>query len=122
VENVIVPRVNDMPLVFRLTSLTNDDPQIPVAATALKGNYPNPFNPETTISYSVMKPGCVKLDIYNIKGQLVRTLVDEDHATGHYKKLFGGKDGSGRSLASGVYLIMMNAPGYQKASKMMLMK
>ena len=122
VENVIVPSVNDMPLVFRLTSLTNDDPQIPVAATALKGNYPNPFNPETTISYSVMKPGRVKLDIYNIKGQLVRTLVDEDHATGHYKKLFDGKDNGGRSLASGVYLIMMNAPGYQKASKMMLMK
>jgi len=93
-----------------------------VVATALNGNYPNPFNPETTISYSVMKPGRVRLQIYNLKGQLVRSLVDEEHAAGHYKRVFDGKDNYSRSLASGVYLIRMTAPGYEKVSKMMLMK
>ncbi len=99
-----------------------DDPQIPVAATTLHGNYPNPFNPETTISYSVKEPGRVKLQVYNLKGQLVTTLVDEDHATGHYKQTFNGKDKQGRPIASGVYLIRMTAPGYGKTSKMILMK
>lgn len=98
-----------------------DDPVAPMA-TALYGNYPNPFNPETTISYRIKEPGRVRLQVYNIRGQLVRTLVDEDHIEGHYKRVFDGKDNSGRGLASGVYLIRMSTPGYQQASKMMLMK
>ena len=97
-----------------------DDPQIPVLTTTLKGNYPNPFNPETTISYSVKEAGRVKLEVYNLKGQLVRTLVDEDHAAGHYKRVFDSRDDRGRSISSGVYLVRMSAPGYQKSSKMML--
>ena len=122
-ENITVEQGSISIVSFVLDSLTAiDDPQIPVMATALNGNYPNPFNPETTISYSVMKPGRVRLQIYNIKGQLVRSLVDEDHAAGHYKRVFDGKDNNGRSLASGVYLIRMTAPGYEKVSKMMLMK
>jgi flagellar hook assembly protein FlgD len=64
----------------------------------------------------------VRLDIYNIKGQLVRTLVDEDHAAGHYKKVYNARDNRGRPTASGVYLIRMSAPGYQKTSKMILMQ
>ena len=107
---------------FVLLAERHDDPPIPVVATALHGNYPNPFNPETTISYSIKEEGRVKLEIYNIKGQLLRTLLDEDHATGHYKRIFNAKDDQGRSISSGVYLIRMTAPGYQKTSKMMLMR
>ena len=107
---------------FALTHTPTDDPHIPVVATALNGNYPNPFNPETTITYSIREPGRVRLDIYNIKGQLVRTLVDEDHAAGHYKKVYNARDSRGRPTASGVYLIRMSAPGYQKTSKMILMQ
>jgi uncharacterized membrane protein len=107
---------------FVLRGTSADDPQIPVVATALNGNYPNPFNPETTISYSVKEPGRVKLEVYNIRGQLVRTLIDEDHATGHYTQVFNAKDNRGRSLSSGVYLIRMVAPDYQRTSKMILMQ
>ncbi len=107
---------------FVLDATSTDDPDIPVVATALNGNYPNPFNPETTISYSVKEAGRVRLEIYNIKGQLVRTLVDEDQTTGHYKQVFNSKDNRGRSISSGVYLILMTAPGYQKTSKMILMQ
>ena len=107
---------------FVLNSTTNDDNLLPVVATALNGNYPNPFNPETTISYSVKQPGRVKLEVYNIKGQLVRTLIDEEQATGHYKLAFKAGDDSGRSIASGVYMLKMVAPGYRKTSKMILMQ
>jgi hypothetical protein len=107
---------------FILKETPSDDNLLPVVATALNGNYPNPFNPETTISYSVKQPGRVKLEVYNIKGQLVRTLVDEEQATGHYKLLFNAKDDRGRSIASGVYMLRMEAPGYRKTSKMILMQ
>lgn len=123
VRNVVVNP--DLSTTIDFILLTDgDDPQVPppVLATALHGNYPNPFNPETTISYSVKEPGRVRLEIYNIKGQLVRTLVDEEHLTGNYKLSFDGKDNRGRSVASGVYLLRMRAPGYQKRAKMVLMR
>ena len=107
---------------FILSETPNDEYEIPVVATALNGNYPNPFNPETTISYSVKEPGKVKLEVYNIRGQLVRTLVDEDQATGHYKLIFNAKDDKGRGISSGVYMLRMQAPGYKKTSKMILMQ
>jgi len=122
VENVVIGLGQQIRLNFILADTPNDDPQAPALTTALKGNYPNPFNPETTISYSVAQPGRVKLQIFNIKGQLVRTLVDEEHATGHYRRIFDARDNRGRSISSGVYLIRMDAPGYRKTSKMMLMQ
>ncbi len=103
-------------------NVSNDEHTQPVIATALNGNYPNPFNPETTISYSVNKPGRVKLEVYNIKGQLVRTLIDADHISGQYKQVFNARDNRGNAVASGVYLLRMVAPGYQKTSKMILMQ
>ena len=103
-------------------NVDNDENIQPALVTALNGNYPNPFNPETTISYSVNKPGRVKLEVYNIRGQLVKTLIDEYHASGQYKQVFNARDNRGRSVASGVYLLRMTAPGYQKASKMILMQ
>lgn len=123
IENVVVNLNLPTTVDFVLEEGTaSDDPQIPVAATALNGNYPNPFNPETTISYSVKEPGRVKLEIYNIKGQKVRTLVDSDHVSGHYKQVFNARDNRGRRISSGVYLIRMTAPGYHKISKMILMQ
>ena len=122
VEDVTVNLNLFTTLHFVLLRERDGDGQIPVVATALHGNYPNPFNPETTISYSIKKPGRVRLEVYNIKGQKVCTLVDEDHATGHYKRIFNAKDDRGRSVSSGVYLIRMSAPGYRKTAKMMLMQ
>lgn len=122
VENVLVSQGDNTTVNFVMTQTDSDDPVIPVLATALDGNFPNPFNPETTISYSIKEPGKVKLEVYNIKGQLVRTLVDEEQITGHYKLVFDSKDDRGRSISSGVYLLKMVAPGYRKTSKMILMQ
>ena len=120
VENVVVGQGLFTTLNFVLLQGSGES-QVPIV-TGLHGNYPNPFNPITTISYSVKEPGKVRLEIFNIRGQLVRTLINEYHDTGNYKRVFDGEDSRGRILSSGVYFIKMTALGYQKASKMMLMK
>ena len=122
VDDVVVNHNLATTVNFVLKETSNEDDYLPVLATALNGNYPNPFNPETTISYSLKEAGRVKLEVYNIKGQLVRTLIDEDQATGHYKLVFDAKDNKGRGIASGVYMLKMSAPGYKKTSKMILMQ
>ena len=122
VNDVLVNLNLTTTLNFILKETSNEDDYLPVVATALNGNYPNPFNPETTISYSVKEPGKVRLEVYNIKGQLVKTLVDEEQTTGRYKLVFNAKDDRGRSIASGVYMLRMVAPGYLKTTKMILMQ
>jgi hypothetical protein len=122
VDGVLVEHNLSTTVNFTLQETSSDENRFPVVSTALDGNHPNPFNPETTIKYSVKQPGPVKLAVYNIKGQLIRTLVDEVRATGRYKLIFDGRDERGRLIASGVYLLRMLAPGYQKTRKLMLMK
>jgi hypothetical protein len=100
----------------------NDDPVVPVFLNALVGNYPNPFYPETTIRYSTAAKGPVNIDIYNLKGQLVRHLVNENKAAGNYNIVFDGKDSNGRSIASGVYYCKMKAGNFNSTKKMILIK
>ena len=104
------------------TAVANDDETGAPLLTKLDGNYPNPFNPETSIRYSVKEPGRVRIGVYNLKGQLVKTLVDGSLNAGKYKVIWNGLDASGRGVASGVYLYRMESPGYTKTLKMMLMK
>ena len=80
----------------------NDDNSIPALVTKLDGNYPNPFNPSTTIRYSMKEAGPVSIEIYNIKGQLVRTLVDGVKEAGNHTIVWNGLDKSNRSVSSGV--------------------
>jgi len=100
----------------------SDDPTVPVIATELHGNYPNPFNPETTITYSVKTAEPVTIGIYNVKGQLVKTLVNETKEAGNHSVVWRGDDNSGRSVSSGVYYYKMNAGKYSSTRKMILMK
>lgn len=99
-----------------------DDPTVPVLKTALNINYPNPFNPETTISYSLKQGENVKIEVYNIKGQLVRTLVNEEQAAGNHKVVWTGVDNNNRPVSSGVYFYKMTAGKYSSSKKMILMK
>ncbi len=101
----------------------------PVATTlrgpmsySLSPNYPNPFNPETTINYEVPKTGRLTLKIYNVLGQEVKTLVDEKLEPGYYRALWDGKDSTGRQMASGVYFYRIKSEGFAKSLKMMLLK
>jgi len=103
-------------------SVSNDDISAPVAITELKGNYPNPFNPETTIRYSVKEAGPVAIEIYNLKGQLVKSLVGEDKAAGEHSVIWKGTDNNNRPVSSGVYFYKMSAGQYSSVKKMIMMK
>jgi len=84
---------------------------------SLSQNYPNPFNPETNIQYSVPEQARVRLEVYNLLGQNVATLIDEVHAPGSYRAVF---DGSG--MASGVYFCRLEAGNRTIMQKMLLVR
>ena len=88
----------------------------------LRQNHPNPFNPETTIPYDVAKAGAVRLSIYALTGQHIRTLVDREHPVGSYSVRWNGRDDAGRNVASGVYLCGMEAGDYSAVRKMLLVR
>ena len=88
----------------------------------LAQNAPNPFNPETTLSYALPDPGHVRIVVYNALGQEVRVLVDGVMGSGAHSVVWDGRDGQGRQAASGVYLYRMVTQGFQQVRRMMLMK
>jgi len=88
----------------------------------LARNYPNPFNPETTIKYQLPKPGYVSLNIYNLLGQRVRTLVDDEKPAGYYQIIWDGRDDRGVLVSSGIYLYELRASDFQKTRKMLILK
>ena len=83
----------------------------------LEQNYPNPFNPTTTIRYSIPKAGIVNLKVYNLIGEEITTLVNEDKAAGNYEVEFDASQ-----LPSGVYLYQLNAADFVETKKMVLLK
>jgi len=94
---------------------------LPVVS-ALKGNYPNPFNPSTTISFDIAHTGNVSIDVYNIKGQKVKTLTNEVFTAGRHNVVWNGDDASGRSVGSGVYFYRMVSKDFESVKKMILVK
>jgi M6 family metalloprotease-like protein len=92
----------------RKTPSSIEDGSFP-AATKLNGNYPNPFNPETVISFDLSKVSDVKLAIYDIKGALVRTLISEKMKAGSHRVQWDGRDDLGQGLSSGVFYISLKA-------------
>jgi hypothetical protein len=88
----------------------------------LRQNYPNPFNPQTSVEYSVPKRSHVLIEIYNITGQRVRTLVDGTVPPGTYRIVWDGKNAAGQSVASGVYLYRFQAGDHVDTKKMVLLK
>ncbi|MEL6821215.1 MAG: T9SS type A sorting domain-containing protein [Calditrichota bacterium] len=88
----------------------------------LAQNYPNPFNPETTIRYRLSQQEMVTLEIFNLLGQKVRTLVNQVEDTGEYSVRWDGRDTNGYSTASGVYLYRLRAGEFTATRKMMLIR
>ncbi|MHB9027328.1 MAG: FlgD immunoglobulin-like domain containing protein [Candidatus Latescibacterota bacterium] len=89
---------------------------------ALSQNFPNPFNPTTTIEYSIPKAGHTTLAIYNVAGQKVRTLINESQAASFYKVVWDGRNDNGESVATGMYFYKLVSGNYSKIVKMTLMK
>lgn len=89
---------------------------------SLSQNFPNPFNPQTVIKYDLPEPAQVSIIIYNILGQKVRTLVDENQQAGYKSVSWDGKDDQGKDIASGIYFYKIEAGDFSTVKKMVLLK
>lgn len=85
-------------------------------------NHPNPFHPRTTIRYAVPADGRVRLEIFDVGGRRVRTLVDRWVPGGEHRAIWDGRDEYGGAAASGAYFYRLRADGYEQAGKMVLMR
>lgn len=93
------------------------------AGYALHANHPNPFNPKTTIPFDVPSGGgMVRLDVYEVSGRLVTTLIDGYRGEGRYDATWDGRDSAGRDVGTGVYFYRLVAPGFTESRKMVLLK
>ncbi len=99
----------------------SDDTTIP-AATAFNSIYPNPFNPTTNLYYSVSNDSNVQLAVYNLKGQMVKTIVNGHQAAGNYQVSWDGTDNNGNTVPSGIYFSKFQSGDYTSTKKMILMK
>jgi len=107
---------------FPCTVEVGADPIPELYVNKLYGNYPNPFNPTTTIKFGLSEPGHVKLTVYNIKGEKVITLVDGELDAQFHSINWDGKNSSSKFVASGVYFYKMQSGNYESTRKMILMK
>jgi thiol-disulfide isomerase/thioredoxin len=95
----------------------------PSGLVELTGNYPNPFNPETKIQFSVSNSNdLTELNIYNVKGQKVKQLVYEQLPAGQHSVVWNGIDDNGKTVSSGIYYYKMKVGNYQQTRKMIIMK
>ncbi|NOZ60391.1 MAG: T9SS type A sorting domain-containing protein [Calditrichaeota bacterium] len=89
---------------------------------ALSQNYPNPFNPETRIKFQIPKPEKVKLTVYNIRGQIVRVLLNEFKPAGFYTLIWDARNENGEKVPTGVYLYRFETSGFNQVKKMVLIR
>jgi flagellar hook assembly protein FlgD len=92
-------------------------------AFALANNYPNPFNPATTIKYALPEASQVRLEVFNVVGQVVRTMVDAHQNAGRYVVQWDASNDNGVNLSSGIYFYRLQVEGsYLEVKKMLLLK
>ncbi|HOQ83449.1 MAG TPA: choice-of-anchor Q domain-containing protein [Candidatus Syntrophosphaera thermopropionivorans] len=85
-------------------------------------NYPNPFNPSTTIAFSIPETGRVRVSVYNVKGEKIKDLLNTEMTRGNHRLVWDGKDTNNRNVASGIYFIKLESVGKTSIRKAMLMK
>ena len=103
------------------TNVINENVLISNNDICLK-SFPNPFNPETKIAFNLPKSSRIKLEIYNIKGQKVKTLVNEVLPAGEHSAIWNGRDSNDKRVSSGIYFYKLEAGDYQEVRKMLLLK
>ena len=105
----------------KITSIEDKNDLLPTT-TELFGNYPNPFNPSTTIAYQLHKPAKVKIDVFNVIGQKVKTLVDAPQKIGSYKVNWNSVNDAGSKVSSGIYFYRLKADDFTQVKKMILLR
>jgi len=118
----VPPRFGQMVFVDRNAPMAVREQRDTPGRFALAPVYPNPFNPQTAITYEVGESGRVRLSVYASTGQLVRTLIDGERPAGRYSLRWDGRDNFGRVVSSGVYLCRMEAGTYRAGRKMLLVR
>ena len=108
--------------VFAIKTVSTDD-ELPAATWALSQNFPNPFNPNTTIHYNVKAGGGqVSLRVFDVSGRVVRTLVNGSQTAGAKSVTWNGTNDAGQRVASGIYFYRMIAPDFTQTKKMVLLR
>jgi hypothetical protein len=114
---------SDTTFIIDVTVTALDAPNTTLPTTfALRQNYPNPFNPETVIRYQLPKTVHTKIEVYNILGQLVATLVDEEQTAGYKSVIWDGKNKSKHQVGSGLYFYVMKAGEFKAVKRMLLIR
>lgn len=98
-----------------------EEMQTPVTYKLLN-NYPNPFNPTTNIAFEIPQSENVSLNIYNINGELIRTVVSEILPAGHFERTWDARDNNGKAVASGIYIYRLRAGNFSRSANMILLK
>jgi hypothetical protein len=114
-------RTTERPAWTLLTSVKDDKGGVPTEFV-LEQNYPNPFNPETEIQFGVPRQAMVKLEIFNVLGQLVKTLMEEVREAGYYRVSWDGRNDEGAFMPSGVYLYRLTTSRFTDTKKMVMMR
>jgi hypothetical protein len=111
----------EIPIQLTVLPTSSEITEIPMK-TALQANFPNPFNPVTTISYSLSETEPIKINIYNSKGQIVRALVHEMKPAGFHQVEWNGLDEQNHPVASGIYLYQLKTKNINQIKKMIMLK
>lgn len=104
-----------------ISDIENDNKNVPVEYS-LEQNYPNPFNPSTSIRFKIARLEDLKITVYNILGQEVKTLIDKNMPVGNYEIQWDGTNNTGQRVASGIYFCLMKAGEFVETRKMMLLR
>ena len=122
-EYIYLPDINSLNIYrFRPTAVHERSSGHLPSEFSLSQNYPNPFNSETSIRFSLKRAGPVRFAIYNLKGQLVRGLLNSEISEGEHRVIWDGKDQEGRAVPSGVYLCQLTSGEFKHTIKMILMR
>ncbi len=107
---------------YIITDSANEDHNQVPASTGIKACFPNPFNPDVTIQYTLSKPNSVQLDVFSVKGQLVKRLLDTQQNAGEFRITWDGRDASGNVSSSGIYFIRLRTRDAVSTRKVMMLK
>ena len=122
IDTISVVDINK--IYFELSPVNINERKMPNIAGSFKllANYPNPFNPSTIIQYVIPKTGTVEINIYDIRGKLIRTIVNQNQTDGLHKAYWDGRDEAGKKAASGIFVYTVKFEKICLSKKMILLK
>ena len=97
-------------------------PDLPISTSYLAQNAPNPFNPRTTIAFVLGADGHAALEVFDLRGRLIRTLIDQQLTAGEHSVIWDGVDQAGHSVSAGTYLYRVRSGGWSEQRKMTLLE